>query len=105
MADENKIPQEEIKNLLEENIRLTREIHGMARKIKNYVVFQRVLSLIYVLIIIIPLVLGAIYLPPLIRSLINPYQELLNKGGAINPGFQPGISDIFRETQKILNNK
>ena len=54
---------EEIKKILEENLKLTQEIHQMTKKIKNYINFQKVMSLIYILLIVVPIILGIIYLP------------------------------------------
>ncbi len=71
---------EEIKQLLEKNLELTGEIHKMTKTIKNYVVFQRIMSLIYLLIIVIPIIIGFIYLPPILKNLFNQYQSLM--GGA-----------------------
>jgi hypothetical protein len=104
MEDE-KIGEDQLKNILAENLRLTKEIHAMARTIKNYVILQRILSVVYILLIIVPLIIGAIYLPPLIRTLINPYQELLDTGGAMNLGSPAGVGNVLEQAQKILDNQ
>ena len=44
--------EEEIKKLLEQNLELTKEIYRMTKKIKNYINFQKVMSIIYILLII-----------------------------------------------------
>jgi len=92
------------KSILEENLRLTKEIHEMTRKIHNYVIFQRILSVIYLFLIIIPLVLGAIYLPPLIREIFSPYQDLLqgNFFSPINSSTQD-ISDLINQAGAFVN--
>ena len=104
MEDE-KIEENQLKNILEENLRLTKEIHTMARTIKNYVIFQRILSVVYIFLIIVPLIVGAIYLPTLVRSLISPYQELLDTGNSMNFGNPGGVGDVLNQAQKILNNQ
>jgi len=71
---------EEIKKILEENLKLTQEIHQMTKEIKNYINFQKVMSLIYILLIVVPIILGIIYLPPLLSNLLEQYRGLL--GGA-----------------------
>lgn len=68
---------EEIKKLLEQNFKLTQEIYVMTKKIKNYVTFQKVMSVIYILLIIVPIILSIIFLPPLIKNYMGQYQELL----------------------------
>ena len=72
---------EEIKKLLEKNLKLTEEIHKMTKGIKSFVLWQRIFGVLKILIIVVPIVLGIIYLPPLIQSLTEQYQEILNIGG------------------------
>ncbi len=74
---EPEVTQRELKELLEKNLALTEEIHEMTHKIKRYITFQKVLSFIYFLLIVVPLVLGAIYLPPLIKNMVGQYSDLI----------------------------
>lgn len=84
---------EEIKKILEENLVLTKEIYVMTKKIKSYITFQKVMSLVYLMLIVVPIVLSIIYLPPLLKGLFDQYQDIL--------GIQPGSSDSI---QNLLNN-
>lgn len=76
---------EEIKKILAENLALTKEIYVMTKKIKGYVTFQKVMSLVYIALIVVPIILSIIYLPPLLESLFNQYKDALgieeNSGG------------------------
>jgi hypothetical protein len=74
---EPEVSQRELKELLEKNLALTAEIHEMTHKIKRYITFQKVLSFIYFLLIVVPLVLSAIYLPPLIKNMVGQYGDLI----------------------------
>jgi len=74
---------DEIKKILEENLRLTQEIHEMTHKIKGYVTFQKIMSIFYLLIIVVPIIISIIYLPPLIKGMIGPYEELLKDTGGL----------------------
>jgi len=113
---------EEIKKILEENLKLTREIYMMTKKIKGYINFQKVMSFIYLLIIVVPIVWSIIYLPPLINNFIGQYDELLGetgisigsllKGGGINlnnvdlKNINPNnlSPDAQKQLQKIIDN-
>ncbi len=75
---------EEIKKLLEENLKLTQEIYRMTKKIKSFIAFQKVMSFIYFLLIVVPIILGIIYLPPLLKNVYSQYSELLGGEGGIN---------------------
>lgn len=77
---------EEIKKLLEQNLEMTKEIYALTKKIKGYVNFQKIMSLVYLLLIVVPIILSIIYLPPLIKDLMSQYQGLLGlEAGATNP--------------------
>jgi hypothetical protein len=75
---------EEIKKLLEENLKLTKEIYAMTKKIKSFITFQKVMSFVYFLLIVVPLILGIIFLPPLLKNVYSQYSELLGGEGGIN---------------------
>ncbi|MEI7497832.1 MAG: hypothetical protein WCK11_00930 [Candidatus Falkowbacteria bacterium] len=74
--------QAQIKVLLEQNLELTKEIHEMTHKIKRYITFQKVLSFIYLLLIFVPLIVGAIYLPPLLQGILGQYSQLMGGTGS-----------------------
>ncbi|OGF24174.1 hypothetical protein A3H09_02530 [Candidatus Falkowbacteria bacterium RIFCSPLOWO2_12_FULL_45_13] len=81
MAAENKINEvEQIKKLLEKNLEYSKEIYRMTKKIRNYVNFQKVISLIYLLLIVVPLILGLIYLPPLLKGVFDQYKDIFGAG-------------------------
>ena len=75
---------EEIKKILEENLKLTQEIYEMTKKIKSFITFQKVMSFVYFFLIVGPLVLGIIFLPPLLKNVFSQYSELLGGEGGFN---------------------
>lgn len=70
--------QQEIRKLLEQNLKISQELHEMTKKIKHWITMQRIWTIIKIIIILIPIVLGIIYLPSLLKQALQPYQELLN---------------------------
>ncbi len=64
--------------LLEENLKISRELLKTTKKISRWINYQRVWGVVKLVLILVPIVLGVIYLPPLIRPLLEPYQQLLN---------------------------
>lgn len=68
---------EEIKKILEQNLELTKEIYVMTKKIKGYVTFQKVMSLVYLALIVVPIILSIIYLPPLLKGAFDQYKDIL----------------------------
>jgi len=70
--------QQELQRLLQDNLKISQELYEMTKKIKQWVAWQKVWGVVKILIIIVPLVLGIIYLPSLLEQAFQPYQELLN---------------------------
>lgn len=75
----------EIKKLLEENLALNEEIYKMVKKINRFVVWQRIFGFLKILIIVVPIVLGILYLPPVLKELLAQYQSILGMGQDLNP--------------------
>jgi len=73
----------ELLELLKKNLALTEEIAHATKGLHGWLVWQRVWSIIKIIIIVIPLAIGIIYLPPLLKTLVSQYQELL--GITANP--------------------
>jgi len=74
--------EDEIKKLLEKNLELTEEVHKMVKSVKSYMLWQNIFSFLKILIIVVPIVIGIIYLPPLLKGVFQQYQSLLGGEGA-----------------------
>ncbi|GEM_PF-912705 len=75
----------QMEKLMEENLRLTREIHKMTKKINHFVVWSRIFGFLKALIFVAPIILGIIYFKPLlslIEQAFAPYKELLDMTGS-----------------------
>ncbi len=68
----------ELARLLQANLTRSDEILAAVKGIKSYIRWQQIWSVLRFLIIIIPIVLGFIYLPPLIKDALESYRSLLN---------------------------
>jgi len=81
---------EEIKKLLEQNLAYSKEIYAMTKKIKRHITFQKVVSVIYLLLIVAPVILGIIYLPPLLNGIYGQYKDILGlpTGGSFQDLFK-----------------
>lgn len=69
---------EDLKKLLEENLRVSQENHKMLKSIKRHFVWQKVLSIFYFIVIVGPIIIGIFYLPALIKPIMEQYQGLLS---------------------------
>ena len=71
-----------IKELLEQNLQLSKQIYQLAEKINRWIFWQQVWRVIKILIIVVPIILGIIYLPPILQKVFAPYQQVLNFNSA-----------------------
>ena len=70
---------EQQNKLLQRNLELSQEILEKTEAIRVYIKWQKIWSTVRMLIIIIPLVIGFIYLPPLIKDYLAKLSSLYNK--------------------------
>ncbi len=82
---------EEIKKLLEKNLKLNEEILERLKKVHHFVIWQRIFGLVKILLIVVPLILGFIYLPGILKNAIEPYKELLNEGQGAKANILQGL--------------
>ena len=75
------ITADDIKKLLEENLELTRETYKIVKKINSHIVLEQVLNIIKILVIIVPIVLGIIYLPTLLKPYLDQYKQIMDLTG------------------------
>lgn len=68
--------------LIEKNLKLTEETLKLVKKIHRQMVMGKVIGfLILFIFVILPIVLGFIYLPPLITKMLKGYQGLIEAAG------------------------
>lgn len=73
-------------NLARQNEELIGEVRLLTKKIKQYLLFTQVMTILKVIFIVVPIILAVIYLPPMLKNFLAPYQNLLNPNslGGIN---------------------
>ncbi len=79
MSEENQNENQEIKELLEKNLALSEKTVEDLARVRNFIKWQNIWSTVRLLIIVIPIALGFIYLPPLIKELLSDYIKILNQ--------------------------
>lgn len=89
--------KDDLKFLLEKNLAMTEEIYGMVKKIKRYIFLSQLFDVIKLVIILAPIIFAIIYLPPLLKGLISPYQELLNNDTQSSNLDLSGVSDALKK--------
>ena len=67
-----------VEEMLSETLRLTREVHEMAKKTKRYMAIRAVMGVVYFVLLVAPIVLAIIFLPPVLKPALDQMQTLLN---------------------------
>jgi len=96
----NHYSKDDIKILVEENRQLLKVIYLQVEKTRRYILWGRIISIIYLFILVAPIIVAIIYLPPFIQGIVGPYKELL--GGTNSGGMNQGI---FEQAQGLLNSQ
>ena len=68
----------DLEKLLQKNLAVSQEILDISRYIKKYVFWRKIIGLIKFLVIVIPIILGIIYLPPIIEDSLNNLNQNIN---------------------------
>ena len=99
--DEEIITKEagQVKELLEKNLELSEKIYKNSKYIKKFVITSQILGFLKLLLIVVPIVLGVIYLPPLLKNVYSQYQELL---GLSQKADMLDIDKLPSQVQKYL---
>ena len=95
-------PRAVLQKLLEQS----EENNQLLRKIRSYQNQQRLFGYLKVLIIIVPIILSIIYLPPLLKPIIDQYMQVLDIGKAANSGANINLNQISPDLiNSLLQNK
>jgi hypothetical protein len=54
------------------------KIYKSTERTRRYILWGRVVSFIYFLLIVVPIILAIIYLPPMLNNVLEPYRGLIN---------------------------
>lgn len=97
---------EQVKKLLEQNLAYSREIYILTKKVKNYIMWGRIMSIIsLVVFVILPIIAGFVYMP----SLLNGINGIINPAGVLDADSSSGsaLQGIFNESglkeQDLIN--
>ncbi|MFA5029687.1 MAG: hypothetical protein WC518_02955 [Patescibacteria group bacterium] len=81
-ATEYLVKQQEssLEKLLKDNLKYSQAIYADTQKIRRYLFWRTVISVVWIMVVILPIIAAAIWLPPLFKNFYQSYQELLGGG-------------------------
>ena len=68
----------QLSDLLQKNLAATERMALLLERVDRQLAWQRIWSVVKIFIILVPLLLGLIYLPPLFQQVFSQYEQLLN---------------------------
>ena len=86
---------ERIEGILENQYNMLQEVRQNAQRTRRYIFWGRMVSLVYLLIVILPIIVAAIYLPPYLREFSGVLRA--NSGGKEAPAAP------FRDVRQLLD--
>jgi hypothetical protein len=86
---------EELRELVEKSIKLSQAVYEQNKKIKLRLTLIMLSGTLKWVLIIAPIVLGVIFLPPIVKDLLNQYNNLF--GGANNLPVEQILKNISSE--------
>lgn len=95
--------QKELQQLLKENLKISKDLYVMTKKINRWIFGQRIWGVVKFLLILIPFVLGAIYLPPLLNQALKPYQDFWRLNQQVSESAPAGMLEQLSNFIQIGN--
>lgn len=89
---------QDFRQLLEENTKLLRDIQATTERTRRYIFMGEIFSIVKILLIVVPVILGFVYLKPYFQTVVGSYQELLGAPSSSTGILQP--KDILDELKK-----
>jgi len=76
-SDQSTDQSSDSQKILVENNALLKAIYQSTEKTRKYIVFGKILNLVYLLLILVPLIWGYIVLAPRLNLVLSTYKDLL----------------------------
>lgn len=74
---------EELRDLVIKSIKWSEVVYKQNKSIKKHLKWMSIMSTVRLLLVLVPIVLGIIYLPPLLSDVWDEYQSLLGIQGTV----------------------
>ncbi|MDD5290187.1 MAG: hypothetical protein PHT40_03265 [Patescibacteria group bacterium] len=85
------------------NEELLWKIYKSTERTRRYILWGRVISFVYFLLIAIPIILAIIYLPPMLENILAPYKEFLNSGSSVSGAAGDKLNNLLKDNNLNLN--
>lgn len=83
----------QVEHLLQENLRYNRAIFAEMKKVKRFMLWRTIFSVIWLVLFVVPVILSLIYLPSFLNNFYKNYQDLMT-------GSQ-GVFDLANQLKQV----
>ncbi len=70
--------------LMEKNIEISQEILDLAKRFKKYIFWQKIWTILKLVLILTPIILAVIYLPPFLKDLVRDFHSLISSTNSLS---------------------
>lgn len=84
---------------------LLQKIYENTERTRKYILWGRIMSFIYLVLILVPIILAVIYLPPVINQALDSYQGLLKVSGQTNTDVINTLKESGFDLNQLLKMK
>ena len=82
LIEEKSVEEKSMQEMLQEALEISKKNQKDIRYIKRFVIWSQVWGALKILLILVPIILGILYLPPFLEQWLGSYQGMLNGSGA-----------------------
>ena len=76
------------------------KIYEQTQKTRRYILFGRILSVVYLILVIAPIIFAIFYLPPLFKQVVEPYKELLGQDNGLPSDNVDLMNNLLNQLKK-----
>ncbi|NCP17398.1 hypothetical protein CO134_02235 [Candidatus Kuenenbacteria bacterium CG_4_9_14_3_um_filter_39_14] len=76
------------------------KIYEQTQKTRRYILFGRILSVVYLILVIAPIIFAIFYLPPLFKQVVEPYKELLGQDNGLPSDNADLMNNLLNQLKK-----
>jgi len=76
------------------------KIYEQTQKTRRYILFGRILSVVYLILVIAPIIFAIFYLPPLFKQVVEPYKKLLGQDNGLPSDNADLMNNLLNQLKK-----
>lgn len=90
--------EEDLRQLIQKNFEYTKAVHEDVKKIRKYILWQQILSVVKIFLVVVPIVIAIIFAAPFLKQAFETYKEIMAGLKGVTGGGIP--DDLMRQFLK-----